>query len=98
MGWSVSGKDKGLQERPGSVAPRAWLLVPVSALGLLWVALGVNWAVLGLMGFTSLIALLAIAALREQNEDAPFPLLADVLIGVIFSLWVRWLLAWLFRV
>jgi len=60
-------------ERLASIAPRAWLLVPVALAGILWAALDVSWTVLCAIGLVSLALILAIAALRKRNERAPFP-------------------------
>lgn len=85
---TVSLAESEMQEKRHLVAPRAWLVAPVVGLGIAWAALGVSHSALGLVGFASLVGLLAIWALG--NRQAPFPLLADILIGVLLSLWVRW--------
>jgi hypothetical protein len=67
----------------------------VALAGILWAALDVSWTVLCAIGLVSLALILAIAALRKRNEQAPFPFVIDVLVGLILSLWVRWLWDWL---
>jgi hypothetical protein len=57
-----------VQERLNSFAERPWILLPVAALGYLWIVLG------------------------KQNEKKPFPLVTDVLIGVILSTWATFIL------
>ena len=95
---TVSLGESDMQEKRQTVAPRVWLVAPVLGLGRAWEAFGVSGPALGLVGFASLVGLLAIWALGKRNRRTPFPLLADILIGVLFSLWVRWGLDRLFDV
>ena len=81
-----------MQERLNSFAERPWILLPVAALGYLWIVLGLSAEMVFLIGTAAVLGVLALAALGDENECRPFPVIDDILIGVILSTWATFIL------
>ena len=45
-----------------------------------------------LIGTAAVLGVLALAALGDENECRPFPVIDDILIGVILSTWATFIL------